>query len=147
MSSMYVCSSGCLRCVLRTHQRECLDSLVPFALTWFTIPSDTMFFCRRTQRVCRCVCVFGRSSDQTPHNPLLPSFIYSPLTLHHFCLRVSSHLLLTPPPPPPPHTETHLSSLSTNLSLSIYPPFHCLCTCPSSPPALRLGFSNNIPGP
>lgn len=89
-----------------------------------------------------------RSNLSTPHNPLLPSSIYSPLTLHRCCLRVSSHL-----PPPPPNTPS-LLFIHPLLALSIYPPFPCLSsyTCPSCLPppwlpsvSLFLSPSNNIP--
>lgn len=118
-----------LRCV------SAADSLVSSALTWVTISSDTMpqENLLGTHKKETCVCVKESIWKVFRSNPSQSSFtvlyLLSSRSLHHFCLHVSSHLLLSPLP-----SETQLSSLSTNLSLSIYPPFHCLCTCPSYSP-------------
>lgn len=71
-------------------------------------------FCAHTTRGC--------FRNQTC--PLFTILFYLPLSTHlSLSIAAVSASLLTCPPPNP---QTHLFSLSTNLSLSIYPPFHCL---------------------
>lgn len=81
-----------------------------------------------------------KSNLSSLHNPLLPSFIYSPLTLHCCCLCISPLL------PPPPNTPLYLQ---TSHSPSIHP-FTASLPVVHLPPSLLsvsvfLSHRNNIP--